>query len=132
MIFWNIVKSLSPQSKSAKNSMSTSRTETADKPNDSQDSSCEQLQSMVKVGNSNSSGMTSAEEIPNAAMKAQLENAKKLMLQFQTFYYDGTAGTHIPPFLEHWIFSPYSSYLSLITCQNSLKSYVSMAKIFQF
>ena len=105
MIFWNLVKNLSPQSKSAENSMSTSRTETADKPNDSQDNSCEQFQSMVKEGNSNSSGMTtSAEEIPNAAMKAQLENAKKLMLQFQTFYQDGTAGTHIPPFLEHWIF----------------------------
>ena len=110
MNFWrnilpfNLAKVLSPQSKSAENSMSTSRTETADKPNDSQDSSCEQFQSMAKVGNSNSSGMTSAEEIPNAAMKAQLENAKKLMLQFQTFYQDGTAGTHIPPFLEHWIF----------------------------
>ena len=111
MNFWrnilpfNLAKVLSPQSKSAENSMSTSRTETADKPNDSQDNSYERFQSMVKVGNSNSSGMTtSAEEIPNAAMKTQLENAKKLMLQFQTFYYDGTAGTHIPPFLEHWIF----------------------------
>ena len=110
MNFWrnilpfNLVEVLSPQSKSAENSMSTSRSETADKPNDFQDSSCDRFDSMVKVGNSNSSGMTSAEEIPNAAMKVQLENAKKLMLQFQTFYQDGTAGTYIPPFLEHWIF----------------------------